>query len=220
MSAPRHPWRPRRSVARQESRSCCQAGTAGIDPTDCGERIECCPPVRKSAVGLQIKSAILVRIGRVDRLPPDRSPRSERKLRMAPHSRFAQVSKRLACSKTIQAHSSLKQGRPQSLRPNLKTHNGSTWNAAERPFVSTARSWSGDLRPRHSPVRACTRRCHATPHSPASAHHGRGGDEWPVVQTPRARPHRSRRSTVPRAATWGSRGGLPAIGPCELRISA
>ena len=52
-------------------------------------------------VVFHIESAILVRIGRVDGLLPDRSLRSERKLRIAPHSRFAQVPKRLAGSKTI-----------------------------------------------------------------------------------------------------------------------
>ena len=53
VSAPRHPWRPRCSVARQRSRSCCQAGTDGIGPANCRERVERCPPVRKSAVAFQ-----------------------------------------------------------------------------------------------------------------------------------------------------------------------
>ena len=187
VSASRYPWRPRRSVARQQSRSGCQSGTDGIDPADCGERIERCPPVRKSAVAFQIESAILVRIGRVDGRSPDRSPRSERKLRSAPHSRFAQLSKRLAGSQAIQATFFLEAGRPQSLRPNLNIRNGSMWNAAERPCASTARSRSRDQRPRRSPVRACTRRCHATPPAPASAHRGRGGDERPVVRSRRAK---------------------------------
>ena len=44
---------------------------------------------RPSTVVFQIKSAILVRISRVDQLPPDRSLRCDRKLRVMPHSRFA-----------------------------------------------------------------------------------------------------------------------------------
>ncbi len=39
----RHPRRPRCSVARQQSRSCCQSGTDGIDPKTAGSGIECCP---------------------------------------------------------------------------------------------------------------------------------------------------------------------------------
>ena len=42
------PWRTRCSVARQQSRSGCKSGADGIDPEDCGERIERCPQVRKS----------------------------------------------------------------------------------------------------------------------------------------------------------------------------
>ena len=46
----------------------------------------------------QIGSAILVRIGRVDPLLPDCSLRFERKLRVAPHSRFALETEPLADS--------------------------------------------------------------------------------------------------------------------------
>ena len=56
-----------------------------------------------TGVVFHIRSAILVRIGRVDRLPPDRALLSERKLRIALRSRLAQVPTRLAGSKTIKA---------------------------------------------------------------------------------------------------------------------
>ena len=66
--------------------------------------------MRKSAVGFQIETAILLSIGRLDRLPPDRSPRAERCLRIASHSRFAQVPTGLAGSRTIQATCLLEAG--------------------------------------------------------------------------------------------------------------
>ena len=45
----RHPWRPRCSGARKQPRPCFLSGTDGIGPADCGERIERCSQVRRSA---------------------------------------------------------------------------------------------------------------------------------------------------------------------------
>ena len=59
-------------------------------------------PHRIGAV-FQIESAVSVRIGRFDRLPPDRSARSERKLRIADRSRFDSERKGLAGSETAGA---------------------------------------------------------------------------------------------------------------------
>ena len=80
--------------------------------------------VATARVVFPIKSAILVRIGRVDLLPPDRSLQYERKLRIAPRSRFAPEPKSPA-AKRLRMHSFLKQCRPQSLLTNLKIQDGS-----------------------------------------------------------------------------------------------
>ena len=61
-----------------------------------------------------------------------------------------------------------------------------------------------DQRPRHSPVRACSRRCHATPPSPACANRGRGGNERTVVPSRQAMP---RWSLFPHDAGQAAHGG-------------
>ena len=66
--------------------------------------------VSAAPVAFQTKSAISVRIGRVDLLPPGPPLRSERKLRIAPHSQFAPEPKPLADSEAIEASFFLEAG--------------------------------------------------------------------------------------------------------------
>ena len=80
--------------------------------------------VPAARVVFTIKSAILVRIGRVDLLPPDCSLQYERKLRIAPRSRFPPEPKPPA-AKRLRMHSFLEQCRPQSLLTDLKIQDGS-----------------------------------------------------------------------------------------------